>query len=186
VSAAPGAFRTRVGHGANKRLEDLKGPWVKQVEGMVHDLADSMVADHDHLAEANGPIPALQEPLTPERLAALHLPEWFVRGNQEPDQQAALDYWRKRYSEPNDANPAAAGPKGGYLFGKQMAQLWTNPKYRAIAFASMPADLRDELVAALQSGAHQGHAYTYADGKRQRIEAEGNMDDYLGATDGDH
>lgn len=182
MSAAPGAFRTRVGHGSNKRLEDLKGPWVKQVEGMVHDLAASMVADHAALADANGPIPALQEPLTPERIAALHLPEWFVHGNQEPSQPAALDYWRKQYTAPNDANPGAAGPKGGYLFGQQMARMWENPKYRAIAFASMPTDLRDELVAALRSGAHQGHAYTYVDGKRQRIEAKGNMGDYLGAT----
>lgn len=178
-------FQTKVG-GHSKRIEALKGPFVSMVEGVTHDLADSMVNTHAALKEANGVVPAFQQPLDPERVAALHLPSWFVHGNQEPNAKAAQDFWSQRVEEPNALNPKMAGPNGAREFHKQMAVLWKNPKYRAIAFQSMPQDLRQELVQALQSGDHRGRAYTLKDGKRVDIEEEGSINDHLPTQVGGH
>lgn len=172
-------FKTYVGRGGNKRLQDLKGPFVQQVEGITHDLADSMVTTHKALSEANGPIPAFQEPLDNERIAALHLGAWFVLGNQEPTSKAALDYWRGRVEEPNVNNPRMAGPNGAREFQRDMETLWKNPKFRAIAFSSLSQELRQQLVEALQSGDHKGRAYRLKDGTRIEIEEDGDINEHL-------
>lgn len=173
-------FRTHVGSGSNKRLQELKGPFVKDIEGVAHDLASAMVVQTQTLREANGPIPAFQQPLSPERLAALHLPEWFVRGNAHPTSAEAQQYWTDRLGRPNAANPAMAGPRGAHLFQQQMAELWQNPRYRAIAYESMPPALRDQLVQAVQAGTHPGHATVLVDGVATPLPEDGSIDDHLG------
>jgi hypothetical protein len=180
VSGADRPFRTQVGTGTNKRVEDLKGPFVKTIEGIAHDLADSMVSHVEAMREANGPIPAFQSPLSPERLAALHLPEWFVRGNTDPRSDVATKYWTDRVSRPNEASPRAAGPAGARMFQQQMARMWQNPRYRAIAYESMPPELRDELLQHIRAGIHPGHARTLVNGKIERVPEDGDITEHLG------
>jgi hypothetical protein len=178
-------FRTRVGRPSKARGEQVKGPFVKQIEQTTHDLADAMTTSVKRLREANGPVPAFQHVLSNERLAALHLPEWFVHGNANPDGEVARAYWDDRVGRPDPANPAMAGPRGAHLFAQQMARLWQNPKHRATAFESMPPELRRELLDLVQKGEHPGYAQTLVDGRPTRVEEEGSIDEHLGTGGSD-